>query len=232
MTNEDFTTLILDKLGWDYERELNPNRYRNTEILYAGDLILALLVGGTTEKAAQHLNTNYKRLYNSCVNTLVPVFGNLQGGGQTWKQVLLKYIEYKKCSTCQKVLSHAEFNMDSHSPDGRYACCKSCRVFKNSDSYKRPNIKEAHKRSQELHYFDILERNAKYRAERAKRVPIWYNTQHDEIKAFYKACPDGYQVDHVIPLRGDNVSGLHVITNLQYLTPEDNLKKSNRYTIE
>lgn len=47
------------------------------------------------------------------------------------------------------------------------------------------------------------------------------------MREFYKNMPKGMTEDHIIPLCGDLVSGLHVIWNLQYLSPKDNLDKSN-----
>lgn len=60
-------------------------------------------------------------------------------------------------------------------------------------------------------------------------TPSWEDK--NAIKEFYKNCPDGFHVDHIIPLRGKNVTGLHTLSNLQYLPKEENMRKSNTYSL-
>ena len=65
---------------------------------------------------------------------------------------------------------------------------------------------------------------------RSKRVrqatPSWADL--DAIRSFAAACPPGLHVDHIVPIKGKNVCGLHVLWNLQYLTSAENLTKGNR----
>jgi hypothetical protein len=68
---------------------------------------------------------------------------------------------------------------------------------------------------------------AEHRAKKKQRTPSWANLA--EIEDFYNACPPGYEVDHIVPLNGKNVSGLHVLNNLQYLTRSANASKGNRH---
>ena len=72
--------------------------------------------------------------------------------------------------------------------------------------------------------------NAKSNMEKAaklQRIPPWANLE--AIKQFYLNRPEGHHVDHIIPLRGKTVSGLHILENLQYLPAKENLAKSNKF---
>jgi hypothetical protein len=68
---------------------------------------------------------------------------------------------------------------------------------------------------------------AKRRARILHATPKWADLK--KIKAIYTNCPKGIEVDHVIPLKGKNICGLHVESNLQYLSKSDNCKKGNKF---
>ena len=69
------------------------------------------------------------------------------------------------------------------------------------------------------------------------RTPLWADTL--KIKAYYEVCAffnevNGYikyHVDHVIPLQGELVSGLHVQNNLRVIPWLDNIRKKNRFEV-
>lgn len=230
MTNEELTVKLLDKIGWDYDKILNPGHYKNTKDLFAGDLILAIFNTSSTEEALNTLNTPYKTFITISERFLKPLFGKLNGGGETWRFRFLHELELKECQECGRMLSYTSYHKDASNSRGITYICKDCRVSINASNYKKESCKESHKRSYLKHRSDIKARNALYRSQRELRKPPWSNEL--ELAVIYKNCPEGMQVDHIIPLKGDLVSGLHVPDNLQYLSAEDNIRKSNSFDIE
>lgn len=99
----------------------------------------------------------------------------------------------------------------------------------NRRKRKRHLYRAASKRHRQRHPGRKNADTAKRRALKLQRTPAWANL--DQIKKIYESCPFGYHVDHIIPLQGKTVSGLHIETNLQYLKAKDNLKKSNHYSV-
>jgi CDP-glycerol glycerophosphotransferase (TagB/SpsB family) len=80
----------------------------------------------------------------------------------------------------------------------------------------------------------------RYQISKIKRTPKWL-TKDDLwlIKEAYELAAIrtklfGYpwHVDHIIPLNGKTVSGLHVIKNLQVIPGVENFTKKNKYEIE
>lgn len=73
-------------------------------------------------------------------------------------------------------------------------------------------------------------RTALRRALKQQATPQWLTPRHlHVIKLIYKyAGAAGAHVDHIVPLNGENVCGLHVPWNLAILTPDQNISKSNK----
>jgi len=75
----------------------------------------------------------------------------------------------------------------------------------------------------------------KRRAVKLNATPSW--ADFEAINSIYSLSSfltmttfgNGYHVDHIIPLQGKNVCGLHVEGNLRVLRAEHNLSKSNNF---
>ena len=77
-------------------------------------------------------------------------------------------------------------------------------------------------------------RFAKRRAAKYSATPSWAN--HFFIEEIYdlaqrrtKATGFKWHVDHIVPLQGKTVCGLHVENNLQVIPARDNISKKNRW---
>ena len=111
-----------------------------------------------------------------------------------------------------------------------------------ADYYKRNKvgIQKQHSDYYQNNKAMFFAHGAKRRAAKLKRTPAWLSEQDQrDIEDFYylaRALTEvtgiPYVVDHILPLQGKLVSGLHHPGNLQILTESENASKGNKYTPE
>ena len=146
-----------------------------------------------------------------------------------------------KCTLCNKKKQVNDFYLRESGSINEYKC-KCCLLDKRKNHYNtnyelvrecnRKAVSSFQKRNPEKN----CEKTARYNANKKNRIPSWLSKDDlSKIRSIYKMCrlisqKTGirHEVDHVIPINGKDVSGLHVPWNLQIITKEDNIKKSNK----
>ena len=125
----------------------------------------------------------------------------------------------------------------------KYALTHGLLLRAKTDRWRKANperVAELSRQTRLKHKARVLANKAKYRASKRNKTPIWVDKEHLWlIKQAYelailrtKQFGFLWHVDHIIPLNGVNVSGLHVIENIQVIPAAENLLKNNKYEIE
>lgn len=118
-----------------------------------------------------------------------------------------------------------EYMAKQRERDRRYRAENCDKIAEQKREYRAENLNK------------IAALTAKRRAAKLQRTPKWAN--QEDIKRVYawallaeRATGIPHEVDHIIPLRGKNVSGLHVHNNLNPLMYWDHWGKGNSFEVK
>jgi hypothetical protein len=141
-----------------------------------------------------------------------------------------KYREQNK----EKVLEYAR----KYHAENREHLCERMRQKIAADPEKnRRRVREWLEKNRDRARPGRQARAKLYETRKARRTPPWLTKQQiKEIAGFYaeairlsEVTGIKHHVDHIVPLRGRAVSGLHVPWNLQVITAAENQRKHNTF---
>lgn len=151
--------------------------------------------------------------------------------------IAFRLVSTRRCTDCNRVntssLKKAEYNK-------AYYIKNIDRIRKLGAAYRLNNKSkksEYDKQYSKLNLTKINTWRAKYRAAKLQRTVKWdlaltefvCNEAYELTKLRKKLFGFEWEVDHVIPLQGELVSGLHVWSNLAVIPATVNSSKGNKY---
>ena len=139
----------------------------------------------------------------------------------------------KNCSICNTEFTDTAYRK-------KYCSVKCRNKFKMNNKTRKLFIKKyiaSGKRKEVCRKYDQSTKGKKCNnyhvalrhARKLQAIPKWVGKKElEQIKFIYKSRKKGYHVDHIIPLKGINVCGLHVENNLRIIKAKYNMSKGNK----
>ena len=148
-----------------------------------------------------------------------------------------------KCKACKSLYRKAQYQKNRTQERAKNEAWKAANPERYAEicrEHYRAN-KERYNAYSRQHYREnkplYRAKDAKYRAAKLNATPPWLTEkQLLDMQRIYTACSNvtertqkPHHVDHIVPLQGENVCGLHVPWNLAILPASMNLAKSNTH---
>lgn len=140
------------------------------------------------------------------------------------------------CYLCKVEKPLTEFAKHATGKYGVNTTCKLCKSIYKKEYYlkNKDKILANCKKWAEKNAHKKREHRANRRAFLLKATPSWANRNiisslYKEAESISKFANIKFEVDHIIPLRGKNVCGLHVENNLRIISMKENRQKAYGY---
>ncbi len=197
---------------------------RKRQSVSSEDLLLKIVELETLENVAEYYSIGRKLLRDRLKQYLV-CYDTLEcRGNRTLRLALLEQLGSAYCSHCGSVQDLSMFHNINTNRSGIRYVCKTCSTICRDRDYHIKYSRQ-HYLSNKAYY---LNKRQQRRFAEKRAITTFGNTG---LVDFYKNCPDGYHVDHIIPITHKLVCGLHNMFNLQYLPAVENLQKGNKFEV-
>lgn len=157
----------------------------------------------------------------------------------------------KTCISCKSEKTSALFYKDARCRDGLFSSCIDCQKirskrynqenkgkvkkyaaeYQKTETYKK-TLRESKRRNPKL--YSLIQADRRLRIKVA--TPSWINKKqlkeisnlHNLVKSIQWLSDEKLSIDHIVPINGKDVCGLHVPWNLQIIPLSQNVSKGNK----
>lgn len=140
------------------------------------------------------------------------------------------HVSFRRTSTgaCIGCEEHAKATGKKQKYDAEYAQANRASIRENLRRWKKNNKGKVNAETAARH------------AAKMQRQPKWLTKEErNHIRCIYQVAAMRnrtsdieWHVDHIVPMQGENVCGLHVPWNLRVIPAKENIRKGNRLELE